>query len=82
MDAAEDADRMTVAVSILPIPQLAALNQAYRKAMARKRLRFTVATAVFFAALLVASIGAEVNLRTLFTYFGHFISYFDRILTL
>jgi phosphonate transport system permease protein len=73
---------MTVAVSILPIPQLAALNQAYRKAMARKRLRFTLATAVFFAALVIASIGAEVNLRTLFTYFGHFISYFDRILTL
>jgi phosphonate transport system permease protein len=73
---------MTVAVSILPIPQLAALNQAYRKAMARKRLRFTLATAVFFAALIIASVGAEVNLRTLFTYFGHFISYFDRILTL
>jgi phosphonate transport system permease protein len=73
---------MTVAVSILPSPQLAALNQAYRKAMARKRLRFTLATAVFFAALIIASIGAEVNLRTLFTYFGHFVSYFDRILTL
>ena len=27
-------------------------------------------------------IGAEVNLRTFFTYFGNFISYFDRILTL
>jgi phosphonate transport system permease protein len=82
MDAAEDADRMTVAVSILPSPQLAALNEAYRKAMARKRLRFTLATAVLFAALIIASIGAEVNLRTLFTYFGHFVSYFDRILTL
>jgi phosphonate transport system permease protein len=82
MDAAEDADRMTVAVSILPSPQLATLNQAYRKAVARKRLRFTLATAVFFAALVIASVGAEVNLRTLFTYFGHFVSYFDRILTL
>jgi phosphonate transport system permease protein len=73
---------MTVAVTILPGPQLAALNETYRKAMARKRLRFTLATAVFFAALVIASIGAEVNLRTLFTYFGHFVSYFDRILTL
>jgi phosphonate transport system permease protein len=81
-DTAEDADRMTVAVSILPSQQLAALSEAYRKAVARKRLRFTLATAVFFAALIVASIGAEVNLRTLFTYFGHFVSYFDRILTL
>src|ERR1700681_1592623 len=48
----------------------------------RERLRLTLATAVFFAALVVASIGAEVNLRTFFTYFGNFISYFDRIFTL
>jgi phosphonate transport system permease protein len=73
---------MTVAVPILPSQQLAALNDAYRKAVAKKRLRLTLGTAVFFAALVVASIGAEVNLRTLFTYFGHFVSYFDRILTL
>jgi phosphonate transport system permease protein len=37
---------------------------------------------VFFAALVIAAIGAEVNLRTFFTYFGNFVSYFDRILTL
>jgi phosphonate transport system permease protein len=73
---------MTIAVSILPGPQLEALNDAYRKAVARKRLRFTLGTAVFFAALIVASIGAEVNLRTFFGYFGKFISYFDRIFTL
>lgn len=73
---------MTLAVSILPEPQLAALNGAYRKAVARKRLRLLAGAALFIAALIVASIGAEVNLRTLFTYFGNFISYFDRILTL
>ena len=73
---------MTVAVSILPEQQLAVLNEAYRRAVARKRLRLTLATAVFFAALVVASIGAEVNLRTFFTYFGNFVSYFDRIFTL
>jgi phosphonate transport system permease protein len=73
---------MTVAVSILPSQQLAALDEIYRKAVARKRLRFTLGAAVFSAALVIASIGAEVNLRTLFTYFGHFVSYFDRILTL
>ena len=73
---------MTIAVSILPGPQLEALNDAYRKAVARKRLRFTLGAAVFFAALVVASIGAEVNLRTFFSYFGNFISYFDRIFTL
>src|SRR5215471_19051925 len=73
---------MTAAVSILPSQQLAALNDAYRKAIARKRLRIVLATALFVAALAVAAIGAEVNLRTLFTYFGNFISYFDRILKL
>src|ERR1700722_7193257 len=73
---------MAVAVSVLPSQQLAALNDAYRKAVAKKRLRVTLGAAVFFAALVVASIGAEVNLRTLFTYFGHFVSYFDRLLTL
>ena len=73
---------MAVAVHVLPSQQLAALNDAYRKAVAKKRLRLTLGTAVFFAALVAASIGAEVNLRTLFTYFGHFVSYFDRILSL
>jgi phosphonate transport system permease protein len=73
---------MATAVSILPAQQLAVLNDAYRKAMARKRLKATLAAAVFFAALIIAAIGAEVNLRTFFTYFGNFVSYFDRILTL
>ncbi|WP_256807344.1 phosphonate ABC transporter, permease protein PhnE [Bradyrhizobium sp. Bra64] len=73
---------MTLAVSILPEQQLAVLNVAYRKAVARKRLRLMAGAGLFVAALIVASIGAEVNLRTFFTYFGNFISYFDRILTL
>jgi phosphonate transport system permease protein len=73
---------MTVAVSVLPSQQLAALNDVYGKAVARKRLRVAIVAVVFVAALVVAAIGAEVNLRTLFTYFGNFISYFDRILKL
>jgi phosphonate transport system permease protein len=73
---------VTAAVSILPGPQLAALTDAYRKAVARKRLRVALAVAAFAAAILVACVGAEVNLRTLFTHFGNFVSYFDRILTL
>ena len=73
---------MTSAVSILPSQRLAALNGAYRKAVARKRLRFALGTALFLAALVIAAIGAEVSLRTFFTHFGNFISYFDRILTL
>ena len=82
LDLTKAAGTMTVAVSILPEQQLAVLNDAYRKAVARKRLRLTLATAVFFAALVIAAIGAEVNLRTFFTYFGNFVSYFDRIFTL
>jgi phosphonate transport system permease protein len=35
--------------------------------------------AVFAAALVVAAFGAEVNLKTFFTYIGNFASYFDRI---
>ena len=73
---------MTVAVPILPSQQLAALNQAYRYAKARKRFRISLATGAFFAALAVAAIGAEVNVPTFFAYFGNFVSYFDRILTL
>ena len=40
---------MTSAVSILPSQQLAALNAAYRKAVARKRLRFAVGAALLYA---------------------------------
>ena len=73
---------MTSAVSILPDAQLAILNAAYRTAVARKRLRLALAAVAFLAALIVAAFGAEVNLRTLFTYFENFVSYFNRILTL
>jgi len=73
---------MATAVSILPAQQLAVLNDAYRKAVGRKRLKAVLAAAVSCVALLIAAYGAEVNLHTLFTYFGNFVGYFDRILTL
>jgi phosphonate transport system permease protein len=73
---------MTTAIPILPDHQLAALNDAYGRAVSRRRLRFALSAAIFCVALLVAAIGADVNLRTLFAYFGHFVSYFDRLLTL
>jgi phosphonate transport system permease protein len=73
---------MSVAISVLPAQQLAALNQAYRKEVARRRLRLLLSATLFLALLLVACVGAEVNLRTLFTYFGNFVSYFDRIFKL
>jgi phosphonate transport system permease protein len=70
---------MATAVTILPSQQLAALTGAYRKEVGRKRLRVAVAAALCVVALWVAAVGAEVNLRTLFTHFGNFLSYFDRI---
>jgi phosphonate transport system permease protein len=73
---------MTVAVPILPSQQLAVLNEAYRKAIARKRLRSTMAAAVFGAVLVIAAIGSEVNIGTFVAKIGNFVSYFDRILTL
>jgi len=73
---------MTSAVSILPDQQLAPLNDAYRKAVARKRLRFVLGAALFLAALMIAAVGAEVNLKTFVSHFGNFVSYFDRVLTL
>jgi phosphonate transport system permease protein len=81
-NADNDAGLMTVAVPILPSQQLAALSGAYRAAVARKRIRSTVAAAVFLAALVIAAVGAEVDLRTFVTKIGNFVSYFDRILTL
>jgi phosphonate transport system permease protein len=41
-----------------------------------------MATAVFLAALVVAAVGAEVDLRTFIAKIGNFASYFDRIATL
>ena len=73
---------MTVAVPLLPGQQLAVLNETYRKAVARKRLRLAMATAVFLAALAIAAIGAEVDIRTLVAKIGNFASYFDRIFRL
>jgi len=39
---------MAVSVPILPSQQLAVLTEAYRKAVARKRLHLALATAAFF----------------------------------
>ena len=73
---------MALAVSVLPEEQLAVLQDSYRKAVARKRLRMTVAAAVFTAALIIAAIGAEVDIKTFLAKIGNFVSYFDRIFTL
>ena len=73
---------MALAVSVLPEEQLAPLQDNYRKAVARKRLRMTVAAAVATAALIIAALGAEVDIKTFVAKIGNFVSYFDRIFTL
>lgn len=73
---------MTVAVSVLPSEQLAPLQDHYRKAVARKRLRMAQAALLFAVALFVAALGADVDLHVLVTKIGNFFSYFDRIFTL
>ncbi|MGC2082568.1 MAG: phosphonate ABC transporter, permease protein PhnE [Bradyrhizobium sp.] len=73
---------MSSAISILPGPQLNALNEVYRKAVMRRRMRVLIGAALFMVVLLVACVGAEVNLKTLFAHVGNFVSYFDRVLTL
>lgn len=70
------------AVSILPSQQLAALKEAYRRAVAQRRLRNIVVVVLFAAALVIAGIGAEVDPRVFIEKLGNFVSYFDRILTL
>lgn len=73
---------MPTAVSILPSAQLAALNDAYRKSVARRRLQAALVLAACIAVLLLSAMGAEVNLTTFFAKLGNFTSYFDRIFTL
>jgi phosphonate transport system permease protein len=73
---------MSSAISILPGPQLNALNEVYRKAVMRRRMRVLIGAALFMVVLLVACVGAEGNLKTLFAHVGNFVSYFDRVLTL
>ena len=73
---------MATTVSVLPAQQLAELTGAYRRAVARKRLRTMLVGLLFVAALLLSALGAEVNLKTFFAHLGSFFSYFDRILRL
>jgi len=73
---------MSSAISLLPGPQLAALNDVYRKAVMRRRLRVLIGAALFMVVLLVACVGAEVNLKSFLAHVGNFVSYFDRLMKL
>ncbi|MCL2714215.1 MAG: phosphonate ABC transporter, permease protein PhnE [Alphaproteobacteria bacterium] len=73
---------MTSAVTLLPDDQLAELHALYRRSAARRRLALAGGLTLFTAMLLIAAVGAEVNLTTLYRHFGNFVSYFVRILRL
>jgi phosphonate transport system permease protein len=73
---------MPAAISILPEPQLSALDAAYRRAVARARLRAAGVCAILLLALGAAAVGAGVDLAALVAKIGNFTSYFDRILKL
>lgn len=73
---------MALAISLLPQPQLAALEAAYRSDKSRRRRRSAITFAVALAALIAAAVGAEVNLATFTAKIGNFFNYFDRIFTL
>jgi phosphonate transport system permease protein len=69
-------------VATLPEPQRAALAAAYDQEVAARQRQALLCIVVFLLALGVAAIGAEVSPVTFWTKFGHFTSYFDRLLTL
>ena len=74
----------TVATAIpsLPPAQSAAVAANYDKAIAQRRLRFAAGAIAFAALILLAAVGSEVSLTTLFAKLGNFTSYFYRILHL
>ncbi len=73
---------MTDSIAILPAAQLAALNEGYRKAIAKRQRRSFLALAVFIGMLALAMRGAEVDIAALTGKIGNFFSYFDRIFRL
>lgn len=70
--------------TLLPLPphRLSPLIRAYHDAARAKRARMLLLAVVVAAAALLSGWVVEVDLRKLFTHFGAFFSYFDRILTL
>ena len=61
--------------------RLAAFEQAYRDATRAKRTRSVLFLVILASLALVSGWVAQVDLPKLFTNFGNFFSYFDRILT-
>ena len=70
---------MATAIPSLPPAQVAALAASYDKAIALRRLRFAAGVVAFALLILLAAVGAEVSLTTLFAKLGNFTSYFYRI---
>ena len=73
---------MANAVVQLPDRQLEALRDGYRQASAARRARTLLGVAILIALIGVATVEAEIDLRTFIDKIGGFTSYFDRLATL
>jgi phosphonate transport system permease protein len=70
---------MTQALAIPPDEQIRPLLNGYAQAVAARRRTLLIGIAVFFAALALSWIGAEVRLDTFWDNLGNFGSYFGRL---
>jgi phosphonate transport system permease protein len=73
---------MATALPTLPPDRLALLDGAYRSAISAKRRQTLIGFAILLAAVLVASVVAEVRPQTFADNIGNFFSYLGRIFTL
>jgi phosphonate transport system permease protein len=73
-------ERLVTTHIISPVEsQIAPLRDAYREAIAQKRLKLATGIVILIVATLAASWGAEVDLATLWNKIGNFTSYFNRL---
>src|SRR6266851_4249668 len=70
------------AITIPPDAQIAPLLRGYDNAVAAKRRQMLLGLTIAILALVVAGVGAEVNLPTFWAKLGNFTSYFDRLMKL
>ncbi len=70
------------AIAIPPDAQVAPLLRGYDNAVSAKRRQLILGLALMIFAIVVAGVGAEVNLPTFWDKIGNFTSYFDRLMKL
>jgi phosphonate transport system permease protein len=73
---------LTRLVPVPPAAQLAGPISDYQQAVAAKRRHLALGAVLIATALVISAVGAEVRPVILWTHFGNFTSYFDRLLML